>query len=167
MSKTKFDEIYIYKISIKIQFFWCIYQYQNSSFFLFRLLLSRVAPYYSSLTRTVWWEGGWSKREYLRKTTTTTTTTIATTTTLLHLQYGGKISTKLKDAMCAYCQMCVSQESIRFLSWNFKRMLKGENHLAKRQFVDTTINTSTAAGFTTNTTSIVTTCKGNTLVLLL
>ena len=32
MGKTKLDEIYIFKISIKMQFFWCSYWYQNSIF---------------------------------------------------------------------------------------------------------------------------------------
>ena len=49
MGKTKLDETYIFKISIKMRF--------NAFHFLeFWLLLSRVAPYYCSLPRTVWWE---------------------------------------------------------------------------------------------------------------
>ena len=36
-----------------MRFFWCSYWYQNSIFLEFWLLLSQVAPYYSSLPRTV------------------------------------------------------------------------------------------------------------------
>ena len=32
MGKIKFDETYLFKISIRIQFFWCNYGYQNSIF---------------------------------------------------------------------------------------------------------------------------------------
>ena len=35
MAKTKLDETYIFKISIKIRFFWCSYWYQNSIFLSF------------------------------------------------------------------------------------------------------------------------------------
>jgi len=40
-----------------MRFFLCKYWYQNSIFLEFRLLLSRVAPYYSSVPRTVWQAG--------------------------------------------------------------------------------------------------------------
>jgi len=55
MGKTKFDETYIFKISIKMRFFWCSFWYQNFlvHFLGFWLLLSRVAPYYSSLPQIV------------------------------------------------------------------------------------------------------------------
>ena len=53
MGKTKLDETYIFKISIKMRFFWCNYCYQNSTFLEFQLLLSRVTPYYSLLLQTV------------------------------------------------------------------------------------------------------------------
>ena len=47
MGKTKLDETYIFKISIKMRFFWCSYWYQNSVFQTFgyywaRLLLTTV-----------------------------------------------------------------------------------------------------------------------------
>jgi len=32
MGKTKLDETYIFKTSIKMRFFWCSYWYQNSIF---------------------------------------------------------------------------------------------------------------------------------------
>ena len=35
MGKTKLDETYIFKISIKMRFFWCSYWYQNSFFYSF------------------------------------------------------------------------------------------------------------------------------------
>jgi len=54
MGRTKVDETYIFKISIKMRFFWCSNWYQNSIFLEFWLLLSRVATYYISLPRTVW-----------------------------------------------------------------------------------------------------------------
>ena len=54
MGKSKLDETYKFEISIKMQFFWCSYCYKISVFLEFGLLLSRVAPYYSSLPRTVW-----------------------------------------------------------------------------------------------------------------
>ena len=53
------------------------------------------------------------------------------------------------------------------LSWNFQKMLKGEDHLTKRQYVQATINTTITATFTTFTTNtssaafIATTCKAN------
>ena len=48
------DETYIFKISIKMQFFWCSLFVSKFPFLEFRLLLSRVTPYYSSFHRTVW-----------------------------------------------------------------------------------------------------------------
>ena len=66
MTKTKFDEIYIFKISIKIRFF--IYLLVSKFRFLeFRLLLSRVAPYYSSLPRTVWKFDSFSQLYFLKQ----------------------------------------------------------------------------------------------------
>ena len=56
MGKTKLDQTYIFKIGIKMRFFWCSYWYQKFHFLDFWLLLSRVAPYYSSLPRIVWKE---------------------------------------------------------------------------------------------------------------
>ena len=45
MGRIKLDGTYIFKISIKIRFFLCIYWYQNLVFLEIRLLLSWVAPY--------------------------------------------------------------------------------------------------------------------------
>ena len=52
MGKTKFDETYIFKISIKCDSFGVAIDIKIQ-FLEFWLLLSRVAPYYSSLPRTV------------------------------------------------------------------------------------------------------------------
>ena len=51
-------------------------------------------------------------------------------------------------------------------------MPKGENHLTKRQYAHATTNPSITATFTTTNTALnpastTTTCKGNTLILLL
>ena len=54
MSKTKFDETYIFKISIRNPILLAYLLVSNFRFLEFRLLLTRVAPYYSSLPRTVW-----------------------------------------------------------------------------------------------------------------
>ena len=54
MTKTKFDETFIFKISMKIWFFFMYILASKFRFLEFRLLLSQVAPYYSSLPRTVW-----------------------------------------------------------------------------------------------------------------
>ena len=53
MGKTKLDEIYTFKISIKMQSF-DVDIGIKLPFLEFRLLFSRVAPYYSSLPRTIW-----------------------------------------------------------------------------------------------------------------
>ena len=60
------------------------------------------------------------------------------------------IEGKYEDALC---QKSVSQELILLLSWNFRRMLKEENHLTKRQYVQATANTSITAVFITATTT--------------
>ena len=52
MGKTKLDETYIFKISIKMRFFYVAIDIKIQ-FLEFWLLFSRVAPYYSSLPRTV------------------------------------------------------------------------------------------------------------------
>jgi len=52
MGKTNLDETHIFKISIKIDSF-DVNIGINIPFLEFRLLLSRVAPYYSSLPRTI------------------------------------------------------------------------------------------------------------------
>ena len=60
--------------------------------------------------------------------------------------------------MYAKYQNSVSQELIWVLIWNFQRMLKGEEHLIKLQFVHTTANTTVTAAFTTaaaTTTSLI------------
>ena len=65
--------------------------------------------------------------------------------------------------MHAHCQKSVSQELIWVLSWNFQRILKGEDHVAKRQYLHTTANTTVTATFTTTTTSIATTCRAESI----
>ena len=54
MGKIKINETFIFEISIKIYFFFYVYIGIKIQFLEFWLLLSRVAPYYSSLLRTVW-----------------------------------------------------------------------------------------------------------------
>ena len=107
----------------------------------------------------------WSKRQYLHATNTTTATTTATTTTLLHLQYGEEIWSKSKDTMCMHIvKIAYLKNRFWVLSWNFQRMLKGEDHLTKRQHVyNTTITTATATFPTATTTSIATTCKAKSI----
>ena len=69
--------------------------------------------------------------------------------------------------MHAHYQEIAFQELIWVLSWNFHRLLQGEDHLAKRQYVHTTASTTvtttftttTSSTFTTTTSSITTTCK--------
>ena len=61
-------------------------------------------------------------------------------------------------------QNSVSSELICALSWNSHRILKGEDHLTSRQYVDTTTTTTATATFTSSTivpitTSTATTCK--------
>ena len=65
----------------------------------------------------------------------------------------------------AHCQNSVSQELIWALSWNFLIMLKGEDHLNKRQYVHITANSTVTATFTTTTTtaSIATACKAKSI----
>ena len=53
--------------------------------------------------------------------------------------------------MHANCQNSVPQELIWVLSWNFQRMLKGDDHVTKRQYVHTTADTTVTATFTTTT----------------
>ena len=53
MTKTKFDETYIFKISMKIWFFYVCFSIKIP-FFRVSFTIERVAPYYSSLPRTVW-----------------------------------------------------------------------------------------------------------------
>jgi len=53
MTKPKFDETYAFKISMKIGFFWYIFSIKIP-FFRVLFTIGRVAPYYSSLPRTVW-----------------------------------------------------------------------------------------------------------------
>ena len=61
-----------------------------------------------------------------------------------------------------HCQKTIPQERIWVLSWNFQRMLKGEDHLTKRQYVHGTINITITATFT-NTTTIATTHKAKSM----
>ena len=70
--------------------------------------------------------------------------------------------------MPAHCQNSIPQELIWVLSWNFQRILKEEDHLTKRQYMQTTINTTVTATFTTiNTTAttsyIATTCTAKSI----
>ena len=53
--------------------------------------------------------------------------------------------------MHGHCQNSVPQEFIWVLSWKFHKILKGEYHLTKRQYVDTTANSTITTIFTTNT----------------
>ena len=53
MVKTKFDETYIFKIAIKFDSFDASISIKIP-FLEFRLLLSKVTSYYSSLPETVW-----------------------------------------------------------------------------------------------------------------
>jgi hypothetical protein len=60
----------------------------------------------------------------------------------------------------SHCQNSVSHELILALNWNFQRILKGEDHLTKTQYVHTTANATVTVTFTTTiTTSIATTCR--------
>ena len=63
--------------------------------------------------------------------------------------------------MHADCQKGVSQEWIWVLSWNFQRMLKGEDQLTKRGYVHTTSFTTISVASTTI--SIATTCKAKSI----
>ena len=58
MDKTKLNENSIFKISIKIQFFRCIYWYQNFIFLSFGDYWAGSLLTYSSLPRTVWFKKG-------------------------------------------------------------------------------------------------------------
>ena len=65
--------------------------------------------------------------------------------------------------MHAHCQNSVSQELIWVLSWNFQRMLKGEDHLIKRPYVHITANSTVTTTFTTTTTISIATCKAKSI----
>ena len=64
--------------------------------------------------------------------------------------------------MHAHCQNSVSQELVWVIGWDFQRILKGRDHLTKRQYVHTTANITATATFT-STTSIATTCRARSI----
>ena len=63
--------------------------------------------------------------------------------------------------MHAHCQNSICQELIWVLSWNFQRMLTGEDLLTKSQYVHTTANTTTTTNSTT--TSNAATCRAESI----
>jgi len=67
----------------------------------------------------------------------------------------------------AHCQNSVSQELIWVLSWNFQRILKGEDHLTKRQYILTTADTTVTATFTIIITHTTTICTAKNIELKL
>ena len=52
------------------------------------------------------------------------------------------------------CQNSVSSELVYVLSWNYQRILKGDDQLTNRQYVHTTTNTTATATFTSSTITI-------------
>ena len=61
--------------------------------------------------------------------------------------------------MHASSQNSISQESIRVLSWNFQRILKGDGHPTKKQYMHTAANTTVTA----TTTFVATTCEAKSI----